>query len=296
MDWSTLPTLTSLRAFEAAARNKGYSAAGRELNVSHVAVAQQVRALEAHLGIRLASRAGRGIALTPDGAALADDLRQGFGQVAEAVRKLTTSESQRPIHITMTPAFAMSWFMPRLQQFRDAHPEIDLVVNPTAEIVDVIGAGYDVAIRYGSGDWPELESEPLVESNFVIVGASSLIGGIWKGDVRDLVHLPWLQEAGTDEIGRWIESQGIEMPPPSHITDLPGYMLLQALRDGQGIGAMTHALVKGDVDSGRLVILYENTERDNSGYHLVWRRGIQRPALKVFLRWVRQAARDGARA
>ncbi|MEM0944316.1 MAG: LysR family transcriptional regulator, partial [Pseudomonadota bacterium] len=159
-----LPSLASLRAFEAAARHLGFSAAGRELNVSHAAVAQQVRGLEAFLGLKLVARAGRGLELTPEGVLLADHLAEGFGKISSGIQQLTEAESARPLHITMTPSFAIGWLMPRLPLFREAHPEVELMVNPTVNVVSLADAGYDLAIRFGRGPWPGLESVPLIST------------------------------------------------------------------------------------------------------------------------------------
>lgn len=292
MDWTRFPPLTSLRAFEAAVRNASYSAAGRELNVSHAAVSQQVKSLEAHLGLRLVQRAGRGIAPTPDGVMLAQQLTDSFGQIAETLRGLNAAEAERPVHVTMTPSFAVSWFMPRLPLFRVAHPGIDLVVNPTVENVDLAETGCDVAIRFGTGGWQGLECEQLVESSFAIVAAPDLVGPVWQGQPQDLLDYPWLQELGTDEIRLWLKDMGIDMPAKAQITNLPGYMLLNAVRDGQGIAAVARVFVEDDLGSGRLVTLYDESEDTRTGYYLVWRAGLQRPALKYFLRWIRGATRN----
>lgn len=292
MDWTTLPPLAALRAFEAAARNLNYSAAGRELNVSHAAIAQQVRLLERFTGLRLAERAGRGIALTPEGRLLAGHLTSGFEEIAGAFRALSTAEADRPLHVTMTPSFAVSWFMPRMPLFRMAHPDIDLVVNPTVENVDLSSTGCDIAIRFGAGVWPGLESELLLPSNFVIVAAPSVVGDNWQGRPEDLATLPWLQELGTEEVEQWLASQGIEMPARAHITEMPGYLLERALRDGQGAAVTARVFVETDIAEGRLIALHEETQSTSAGYHLAWRPGIQRPAVKQFVRWIKKAAKE----
>ena len=287
-----MPSLTGLRAFEAAARQQSYSAAGRELNVSHAAIAQQVKSLEAHLELRLVRRAGRGIATTPEGAFLATQLSDGFGQVASAVQELMAAEAERPLHVSMTPSFAVSWFMPRMQLFRIAHPDIDLVVNPTVDNVDFANSDCDVAIRFGTGGWQGLEMEQLLPSSFAIVAAPDLVGPVWQGQPEDLLGFPWLQELGTDEIKLWLGDMGIDMPAKAQITNLPGYMLLDALRKGQGIGAVARVFVEEDLSAGRLVVMYDEAEDTSTGYYLVWRPGVPRPALRHFLRWIRGAAQD----
>ena len=292
MNWSNLPPLTGLRAFEAAARNRSFSAAGRELNVSHAAVVQQVRQLESRLGTRLAERAGRGIQLTDPGAMLAEQLTRSFGQIAEVVEALDAATQSRPIHVTMTPGFAVSWFLPRMPLFQAVHPDIELMVNPTPELIDLGRGGCDAAIRFGVGGWPGVDCESLVPSNFVVVAAPELIADKWTGQLAELLRLPWLQELGTTEVARWLSGQGIELPKSTQVTNLPGYMVLSALRNGQGVAATARVFVEEDLASGRLVKLYEGTSGAPTAYHLCWRPGIQRPALKHFLRWIREAAAD----
>lgn len=261
------------------------------MNVSHAAVAQQVKALEAFLGLRLTRRAGRGIVPTSEGALLAERLSQSFGQIAETLHALTTVDAERPLHVTMTPSFAVSWFMPRLPLFRVAHPDIDLVVNPTVENIDFAISDCDVAIRFGTGNWRGLECEQLVPSSFAIVASPDLVGEVWRGQPEDLLNFPWLQEVGTDEIKVWLAGMGIDMPTKAQITNLPGYMLLNALRAGQGIGAAARVFVEDDLDAGRLVALYDETAGTRTGYYLVWPRGVERLALRHFLQWIRSAAK-----
>ena len=291
MDWNRFPPLSSLRAFEAAARNLNFTAAGRELNVTHAAIAQQVRGLEAHIGIRLVERDGRGIRLTAEGSLLQLSLEDGFGRIGDALDALGTAEDERPLNVTMTPSFAVSWFMPRLERFRAAYPDIDLVINPTADTIDLAEGGCDVAIRYGSGGWKGLEVDLLVPSTFVIAAAPALVGKDWQGEPADLLKLPWLQEFGTHEVRDWMNRQDIAMPRHTHVTVLPGYMVLDALRRGQGIAATARALVADDLDAGRLVILHEESGELPVGYYLARRPGIQRTAVKHFTRWILREAK-----
>lgn len=289
MDWHGFPALAGLRAFEAAARTGSYSEAGRELNVSHAAVMQQVRSLERFLGLRLVERAGRGIAVTGDGALLAEHATRGFEQIESALRLLNQREADRPVHVTMTPSFAISWFMPRMPLFRAAHPEIDLMVNPTASLVDLKGGECDIAIRFGNGSWPGVESEPLLESSFVIVGAPDLLKS-WSGRKEDLAALPWIEELGTTEMQEWLSAQGIETPPSARVTQLPGFMVPDAVRSGQAIAATARAFVDEDIAAGRLVAVYEANEGPGYGYHLLSRIGERRPTVKALIRWLRDTA------
>src|SRR6056297_1989485 len=127
IDWSSLPSLSALRAFCAFVQTGSVAQAGAALNVSHAAISQQLRSLEAHLGIALFDRTNRALVLTPEGADLARALEDGFGQISEAVAALSDTEAQRPLNIGCTPTFASAWLMPRLPAFQAENPGIDMV-------------------------------------------------------------------------------------------------------------------------------------------------------------------------
>src|SRR6056297_1332918 len=112
MDWQTLPPLTALRAFAALAETSSTTEAGVRLNVSHAAISQQVRQLEAHMGVVLVDRSGRQTRLTAQGRDLADALTLGFGAIARAVEALSGADAARPLQISTTPSFAAHWLMP----------------------------------------------------------------------------------------------------------------------------------------------------------------------------------------
>jgi LysR family transcriptional regulator, glycine cleavage system transcriptional activator len=290
MDWSGLPSLSSLRAFESAARHRNFTAAGRELNVSHAAVIQQVRRLEVFLHTPLLHREGAGLSLTREGASLAARLSEGFGVVRDAVSSLMVDEAARPLHLSMTPSFAVSWLMPRLASFRAGYPDIELMLNPSVEVVDVKGGAFDLAIRFGKGDWPGLEVELLVPSAFVVVAARHLVDRTPVAAHEDLMQLPWLHELGNDELTRWLAARGVRVENKHNVTHLPGYLLRSAILDCQGVGCMARVFVEDDIRAGRLVVLFEDDASAPTGYHLVYQPGVMRPALKAFVTWIRRTA------
>lgn len=285
MDWSRMPSLAGLRAFAAVAEAGTLAGAGRKLNVSHAAISQQVRALEAFLGAELVVRQGRGIALTQEGRALAGQLDEAFLLMHRAVAELTDADRTRPLQVTMTPSFAVSWLMPRISDFRHRHPEIDLMLNPTADVVELEPGGVDLAIRFGMGEWKGLNSEPLLLTTFVVVAARSLVGDTDFTDLARLRDYPWLQELGINESANWWKRQGIT-PSRGNNLHMPGYMMLESLRRGDGVTAAARAFIEPEIRSGHLRVLFEDEERGN-GYHLVTRPGVQRPPLKTFIAWLR---------
>lgn len=295
MDWRALPSLNSLKVFAIVAETRSLSAAGRELNVTHAAVSQQVRSLENFMGLQLVAREGRGVALTPEGEQLYSGLSGGFETIREAVDALLKDDTARPLNITMTPSFAVSWLMPRINDFRLQYPDIELMLNPTAEVIELKPGGVDLAIRFGGGNWPGLESELLLPTNFAVVGANCLIGDKVIETPEDIIEFPWLQEYGTNELAMWMEEQGVVPKGKLNITHLPGYMVLEGLRRGDGISATAMAFIEPDIASGSLRVLFEDTVRLGTGYYMLTRPGVIRPPLKKLMTWLR-SMRDERKA
>ena len=292
MDWPTLPPLASLRAFAAFGQTGSFQRAGEALNVSHAVIGQQVRALEERLGVALVIRSGRAMGLTQAGEALARDLDSAFRAIRQATDAVSGADATRALQVTSTPAFAVSWLMPRISAFRHEHPEIELMLNPTPQVVELAPGGVDVALRYGSGRWPGLDVQPLLPTSIVVVAARKLIGDRRFGHPCDMLDLPWLQEFGTNEVSDWLEEHGVTTSRPTSITHLPGNLVLESLRAGEGVTAMARAFVEADIAEGRLVVLFEDP-KTGGGYHIVTRPGVMRPPLKAFVRWLRREAARG---
>lgn len=286
MDWRIMPPMAALRAFAAYADSENLVQAGEALNVSHAAISQQLRALEAHLGVALLDRSGRALALTAEGAHLARALALGFGAIHTAVQELTTSQAARPLHVTCTPSFAAHWLVPRLPDFQAQHPEISLVLDPSGGVVPLTVGGVDLALRYGDGQWSGLESEQLLAAPMVVVAAPALLAGRQVGSAADLLDLPWLEELGTNEASRWFQAQGIEEGFRGPRTRLPGNLLMQAVRDGQGVAVSVQNFVADDLSAGRLQVLFRAPA--GGGYHIVTRPGVLRPETRAFVAWLRR--------
>lgn len=292
MDWQALPPLTALRAFAALAETGGTASAGARLNVSHAAVSQQVKQLEAHLGVALVDRTGRQLRLTSEGRDLADALSLGFGAISRAVETLTGADADRPLQISTTPSFAAHWLMPCLSEFRQAHPQIDLMIDPTPRMVTLEPGGIDIALRYGTGHWPGLEAELLFRSPIVAVAAPQLVEGKRIDCPADLADLPWLQEFGTNEASDWLRRRGVVKERAAGLVQVPGNLLLDGLRNGQGVAVTVREWVRHDITAGRLRLLFE--EPGDTGYHIVTRPGVLRQPAKAFVTWLRRQARQTA--
>lgn len=288
MSWVDLPSLNSLRAFASVAETGSYSRAGADLNVSHAAVCQQVKALEARLGVTLIVREGRGIRLTDEGTALARQLAKGLAAIRDGVEALTKVDAARPIQVTMSPAFAVSWLMPRIVDFQHRHPGLTLMLSPTAQVIELMPGGFDLAIRFGLGNWPGMKATPFLLPDMVVVGSRELLGRRKVTDPATLAKLPWLQELGTNEVAQWMERRGIVPKRPPMITHMPGNLIMEAVRRGDGLTYTARCFVERDIQSGQLVVL--SSENNTGGYYIVTRPGVLRPPVRAFVRWLKQQA------
>lgn len=288
VNWRDFPSLTALRAFEAAARLQSFSLAARELNVTHAAVAQQVRALETDLGRELIFRQGRGMALTVEGARLAQALAEGFRGIAQAVDEVKAAVPGAPVRVSLTPAFAAQWLMPRLKGFWAAHPAVPISLHPEKRLVDLRREGIDLGIRFGDGTWPGLDVQFLTAARYVIVGSPALLKGRRNLTTAELSALPWVIEQNWPEALAWLRSFGLK-PDAMAISYIPTEELaLSAARQGYGLHVEAAALLQQDVDSGVLEVV--GTIKDDSlAYYLVSRPGPKRPELATFIKWLKAA-------
>jgi LysR family glycine cleavage system transcriptional activator len=286
IDWSTLPPLSALRAFAAYAEAGNLTAAGDRLNVTHAAISQQIRSLEERLGLQLLDRNGRRATLSPEGTQLAQGLQQGFGAMVRVVEDLTGADALRPVQVTLTPSFAAAWLMPRLAGLHAAHPEINLMIDASCDLRALGPGGIDLAIRYGAGDWPGVEAELLLPSPVAIVAAPSLVGAGEFNCREDLARFHWLQEMGKNETSDWFARYGVKGGVAGGITALPGNLVLEAARTGQGVAILAQAFVEEDIAAGRLRLLYQDDH--DKGYYIVTRPGVQRDAVRTLLRWLRR--------
>lgn len=289
IDWRTLPSLTALRAFAATAEMRSFSQAARVLNVTHAAVAQQVRALEDHFGRSLVQRDGRGVSLTTDGEQLAEALGEGFAVLQRGVEALRAGEVDRPVRVSLTASFAAQWLMPRLRDFWEKHPDIGVSLHPDSRVVDLHRERMDLAIRYGNGDWPGLEATYLASARLVIVGAPSLLEGREVLTPEEMAGMDWVLSRNWAEQDNYLRHLGLD-PAALSATDFPGEELaIAAARQGLGLVVESLALIEADVAEGRLRVVHESRER-LPAYFVVTLPGPQRAAARAFVKWLKSQA------
>lgn len=282
IDWKSLPSLSALRAFDAAGRHLSFSAAARSLNVTPAAISQQVRLLEAELGVELVRREGRGIALTEQGADLARSLAQGFGAISRGVETLRRTEQNRGIRVTTTPSIVDEFLLSHMAGFWRRHPGVEVSLTPSESYVDIIQDGFDLAIRGGEGRYPGLHSHHLVDTRWIAVAAPKLI----SSNPLHLKELPWIANTDLDWEIMLLKAAGMN-PDSLDIVNLgdPRHSI-GAARQGFGVTIANEFIARKDIASGKLQAI--NLEgMPPMAYWAVTQPGPLRPAVVAFIDWLK---------
>lgn len=282
--WRNLPSLSSLRAFDATARHGGFTGAGRVLNVTHAAVTQQVRALEAELGVALVERIGRSVSLTEAGQRLAQTLSEGFGTISTGIDDLRRSEGRRPLRVATTTFIAETRILPRLPEFWALHPGVDVAMSPSEAKADLVREGFDLAVRAMSDGWTATAAEevrPLARTQLLAVCAPSLLAG----GPTDPVDLPWIMEVANSWDQAQLQAAGIDLSKLKLVKLGSPHLEMSAARRGLGVMLATEIICRDDVAAGRLVILPLKGLASLT-YAAVTPKGARRPAVDKFVDWL----------
>jgi LysR family glycine cleavage system transcriptional activator len=264
-----LPSLNGLRAFEAAARHLSFTLAAQELNVTQTAISHQIRRLEEELGLKLFIRQSRSLALTPEATDYLPGIRAAFQDLRTATDRLLRKDDDRVLTISTLTSLAVKWLLPRLSSFQEKHPDIDVRITTSTELVDFRTSNVDAAIRYGQGRWPGLDAEWLMaEHLFPVCSPKLLTGERALRQPEDLKHATLLHTSSTiDDWRLWLTAAGL----PAHLSQNRGltfdlaFMTIQAAIDGLGVAMGHTAYVADDVANGRLVVPF-NVSMPSAGY------------------------------
>lgn len=286
-DFRKLPNLTALRAFEAAARHQNFSRAADEIHVTHGAISHQVRALEDELGVQLFTRSGKRLTLTENAHQFALALRKSLMDIALATDAVKTDAGYRRLTISSLSSFAARWLSPRLGRFIEQYPDIEVRLQSSTHLTDFAREEVDVALRFGSGNYPGLAEELLMDDYYYPVASPHFNAGNLPATPQDLVRSallrcdmePWLP---------WFRAAQVDLPEPTAgIIYEDSTMLIRAAIDGQGIALVRHAMAASDVQSGELVRLFEATVKCSSSYYFVCPpAALQKSQVKAFRNWL----------
>lgn len=297
-----LPPINSLVVFEAAARNLNFTRAAEELGVTQAAVSRQIAALEAHLNAKLFERLHHALRLTAKGKAFQQVVARGLDSIANSAEAIRQADTEVRVTLFANVAVATFWLNPRLPLLARRFPDTDVRLIASDEDPDDGLDGLDLAILYGDGQWPKLDTELLFgEELFPVCSPDYLRQAPLLQSAADLLQhsLLHIDQHAPDWINwrMWLEAQGVAPPRRIRGPKFNNYALLIDMAvEGRGIGLGTRHLVDRLLEEGALVRALDASLVSERGYYLVTRRDRRLSAeAQAVLRWLRRQRPRGAR-
>lgn len=261
-----IPSTTTLIAFEAAARHRSYSRAAEELGLTHGAISQRIRELESQHGERLFERVGKAMEPTDAAHVLLAQVRPALDLLDRAF--VPQAGMRHTLRLSVLHSFAARWLLPRLPDFRQRHPEIDLQIDAST-VLARRGDGFDLAIRYGPGGWPQVQATRLCGERLHVVCTATYRDAHRLGSPLDLQRATLLRNPWQPWTP-WLRAAGL---PDDEPCTGPSYsdagLVLQAASRGEGVALARELLVQDALREGELVSPFDLTVQDSYAYFLV---------------------------
>ncbi|WP_150292878.1 LysR substrate-binding domain-containing protein [Pseudomonas extremaustralis] len=283
-----LPPLLALRAFEAVARHLSFIKAANELSVTQSALSHQVQKLEQHLGKPLFIRRTRAIDLTADGQRYYDEIRPALDAIAAATRTQRVAPGATVLRIGLLASFATLWLAPRLAGFLNRYPHIQVELLPAIQLANVDGTTIDLAIRYGKGDWPDVQAIRLMPEIL-----SPVCSPAFKAS--QLHHGPLLMATSHRpfEWTDWSAHYRVDLDQHPRVMLHDYNIVVEAAVAGQGIAMGRHRLIERRLQDGSLVEAFDWPPYHSAiGYWLITPQGPANEAARCFSEWLQQACTD----
>jgi len=284
--------LNPLRTFVEVATHLSFSKAASALNVTPAAVSSQIRHLEEHLGVALFVRHGRKITLTESGQTLLPGLQSGFSQINESVRLLSIDREKGVLNVSMLASFLEKWLTPRLHEFYEQQPDIDLRINADTTPVDFRSSDFHAAIRFGAGEWKGLKARKLLDDWVVPVCSPELFEKYGAAEsLDDLNRYPLLHSAD-EPWACWHEQAASEAVPTRGPTFNDSISTAAAALRGLGLGLARWSIVAEDLEQGRLVRPIDVAVPSDWAYYFVAPENyFELPKVKRFRDWLEEQCR-----
>ena len=288
------PTMSELRAFESVARHASFTRAAAELNLTQSAVSRQVASLEEAVGARLVLRRVGRLELSEDGNDYLAGVRDALVRLDDAAARLRERQkAAAPVNVASAPTFATQWLLPRLERFRDAHPDVVLNFLPYTPQFDFSSPGeLDVAIQFGEGRFPHADAHYLLGRDVVPICHPALAGSF--ATAADLAGHPLLQHVEVPRAWRdWFAAVGATVGSPEDGPRFCQYaMILRAVAGRLGLGLLPRCLIEEPLARGEIAIALDVPARARHGHWLcVPREKERRAGVERFRRWLAREAR-----
>lgn len=276
MQYHNLPPLGLFKTFEVAARRMSFTRAAEELCVTQGAVSRQIRTLEEQLGIPLFKRLHRSIDLTPKGRELQQTITSSLSELITCVQEIRGATDFPQLTVAASVSFAYFWLMPRLERFSQECPNIDLRILASDQLMDLSRDGVDIAIQYGNGEWPGLQSSLLFgEMVYPVCSPAFLESHPEINQASDLLSQTLLHIDCGDNIWVgvdwqiWLARHDVTASPERRGIRMNSYpMIIQAAQSGRGVALGWSYIVDTMIEDGLLVKPLDLSLKTQKGYYL----------------------------
>jgi len=289
-----LPSSTHLLAFEAVARRRSFALAAQELHVTASAISHQIARLEDQLGVRLFERNAHSVAPSRAGAHYLARIGGALETIAAATEELRSKVSNS-LTVNCAPSLASLWLMPRLRSFTRAHPEISLSFRASHTYADFALDQFDIDIRYGNPNWPDMQVEPLFEEAIVPLASPSFVAEYRLSKPAQLLDVPLIQSnVSLVQWPDWFAAHARTLRAPAHyaIRFDRAQMALDAATQGLGVALESTMNAAGHIRRGELTAPFGSGKAVTiKGHFAVYpSRNAHRAAVQTFLTWLHQEA------
>lgn len=292
---SRLPPLKALRVFAVAAQLESFKLAAEQLFVTQAAVSQQIRQLEEHLGQKLFIRLNREVRLTPSGQLLLPYVLQAFDSLDKGVTRLMDDPNPRHLIISCLPSFAGRWLVPRLGAFQRQHSDLSISINPKITLETFDSGDVDVAIRFGIGQYSNLQSEFFLEDYLLPICSPKLLEE-YDLSQPNLGNIPVLADNAVDQQQIWqafTQKTGLTHDLNSVLLITDATMLVDAVLSGQGLSLVRFSLAYQLIESRQLVCPLPYYWLSDYAYYLVApEHHFKRPKLQQLQSWLLEEVKE----
>jgi LysR family transcriptional regulator of beta-lactamase len=282
--------LTALRAFEASARHLSFTRAAIELCVTQAAVSHQVKSLEQRLGVSLFRRLPRGLLITDEGLALLPTLRDSFDRIAGMLEKFDDGHVREVLEVGGVGTFAVGWLLPRLRDFRERHPFVDVRISTNNNRVDLAAEGLDYAVRFGNGAWHDTEAEALFEAPLSPLCVPEIAETL--REPADLVRHVLLRSYRTDEWPAWFEAAAVAAPTIRGPVFDSSLTMVEAALQGEGVALAPPMMFFRQLAAGALQQPFGVSTSRGCYWLTRLKSRNPTPAMDAFRTWLLDAARN----
>jgi LysR family glycine cleavage system transcriptional activator len=291
------PPLVWLRSFEASARHLSFTLAAKELNLTQAAVSKQVKQLEFHLRQKLFVRHPRSLEMTKTAESYLPKVRDAFERLSAGTQEVFGNRRSEILTVRAAVGFSVNWLAPRLPKFYAKHPDIPIRLVSSVWNEQVGNPSFDLDVRYGTGNWPDMNADRLTWETITPLCSSDLLKQKKVLQPSDLVGCTLIDVLGYQEgWPAWLQVAGVTNINPGNGLQVDTSLLaFELASSGLGVALARSSMMHHELRTGRLVAPFELTVPIQEAFYLVSSpQQDSHPHLEIFRDWILSETEQGS--